>query len=144
MSEEVVTTTTEAVNGNPETSTVEEKECNGTNDETKTEDESVIPETSTVDENECNGTKDDEIVGSPSKGSKFVASFKLKAKNAKDGIKDKAEGLKGKMAKFRQKSESSVSNNNILSCCFHYFMAHYTALYDGLNILGCWIIFDLM
>ena len=84
MSEEVVTTTTEAVNGNPETSTVEEKECNGTNDETKTEDESVIPETSTVDENECNGTKDDEIVGSPSRGSKFVASFKLKAKNAKE------------------------------------------------------------
>ena len=118
MSEEVVTTTTEAVNGNPETSTAEEKECNGTNDETKTEDESVIPETSTVDENECNGTKDDEIVGSPSKGSKFVASFKLKAKNAKDGIKDKAEGLKGKMAKFRQKSESSVSNNIrfIVSC----------------------------
>ena len=116
MSEEVVTTTTEAVNGNPETSTVEEKECNGTNDETKTEDESVIPETSTVDENECNGTKDDEIVGSPSKGSKFVASFKLKAKNAKEGIKDKAEGLKGKMAKFRQKSESSVSKKFILSC----------------------------
>ena len=114
MSEEAVTTTTEAVNGNPETSTVEEKECNGTNDETKTEDESVIPETSTVDENECNGTKDDEIVGSPSKGSKFVASFKLKAKNAKEGIKDKAEGLKGKMAKFRQKSESSVSNNIII------------------------------
>ena len=114
MSEEAATTTTEAVNGNPETSTVEEKECNGTNDETKTEDESVIPETSTVDENECNGTKDDEIVGSPSKGSKFVASFKLKAKNAKEGIKDKAEGLKGKMAKFRQKSESSVSNNIII------------------------------
>jgi len=116
MSEEVVTTITEAVNGNPETSTVEEKECNGTNDETKTEDESVIPETSTVDENECNGTKDDEIVGSPSKGSKFVASFKLKAKNAKEGIKDKAEGLKGKMAKFRQKSECSVSDNTISSC----------------------------
>ena len=118
MSEEAATTTTEAVNGNPETSTVEEKECNGTNDETKTEDESVIPETSTIDENEYNGPKDDEIVGSPSKGSKFVASFKLKAKNAKEGIKDKAEGLKGKMAKFRQKSESSVSNNIcfIVSC----------------------------
>ena len=131
MSEEVVTTTTEAVNGNPETSTVEEKECNGTNDETKTEDESVIPETSTVDENECNGTKDDEIVGSPSKGSKFVASFKLKAKNAKDGIKDKAEGLKGKMAKFRQKSESSVSNNiHFIVSCSATVITRKNTLYD--------------
>ena len=86
-----------------------ERDANGENN--SVEDENVIPETSTADENECNGTKDDEIVGSPSKGSKFVASFKLKAKNAKEGIKDKAEGLKGKMAKFRQKSESSVSND---------------------------------
>ena len=92
MSEEAATTTTEAANGNPETSTVEEKECNGSNDETKTEDESVIPETSTIDENECNGTKDDEIVGSPSKGSKFVASFKLKAKNAKRASKIRPRG----------------------------------------------------
>ena len=143
MSEEAATITTEAVNGNPETSTVEEKECNGTNDETKTEDESVIPETSTVDENECNGTKDDEIVGSPSKGSKFVASFKLKAKNAKEGIKDKAEGLKGKMAKFRQKSESSVSNNIIIGYSITIIISKPT-LYNKSSFLVSYLIFDRM
>ena len=64
------------------------------------------PETSLTENKECNDSAQngDEPVQEVAKGSsRFGASLKAKALNAKDGIKDKVGGLKGKFTKLRHK-----------------------------------------
>ena len=81
----------------------------GEGDKTKTEAENGIPETSTVEENGCNGTKETEeesVEPSVKSGSKFGAGLKMKAMNAKEGISNKVGGLKEKFAQFKRRSES--------------------------------------
>ena len=85
-------------------------------DKTKTEAENGIPETSTVEENDCNGVQEaaeEKVEPSVKRGSKFGASLRLKAQNAKEEMRDKVGGLKDRFAKFRQKSEgvSTISYN---------------------------------
>lgn len=88
-------------------------------DKTKTETENGIPETSTLEEKECNGASNtEEEVTEPSSknSSKFGANLKMKALHAKEGISTKVGGLKEKFARLKKKSEESVSLNTLQFC----------------------------
>ena len=81
-------------------------------DKTKTETENGIPETSTLEEKECNGAsniEEESTEPSSKNSSKFGANLKMKALHAKEGISTKVGGLKEKFARYKRKSEESVS-----------------------------------
>ena len=93
-------------------------------DKTKTETENGIPETSTKEEKECNGASNvDEEATEPSSknSSKFGANLKMKALHAKEGISTKVGGLKEKFARLKRKSEESVSYRTFIGLLFSNF-----------------------
>ena len=87
-------------------------------DKTKTETENGIPETSTSEEKECNGGSNnvaEESNEPSSKNSSRFGSIKMKALHAKEGISTKVGGLKEKFARLKRKSEESVSSFSFLA-----------------------------